>query len=223
MSFHRKAELIRKGIGLVYYKVFQQFVWKFRYNRGGNTFKCSGRLINCSFDIEGKNHRIEIEEGVKLHNVRVTISGSGHHVRIGAGTVWAEWGWIRVEDENNSVLISEQCDFRGCFLTCGDKNTEIRIGRDCLFSAGVVIRSSDSHSILNEQGERINPGRSVDIGQHVWIGNGGLVLKGCKIGENSVVGSNAVVSGKSFPEGSVIVGNPGKVVQTGVNWCKPRI
>ena len=219
----REVELIKKGFGLILYKSFLRFKWNYFLNRNGNRFSCSGRLINCTIDVKGTGNLIEIGRDVKLNNVRISITGDGHTLKIGNGTVWNEWGWIRIEDENNSVIIGDNGDFRGCFFTCSDKNTAINIGEDCLFSADVVLRTSDSHSVLDEAGERINPGRSVEIGRHVWIGNGANVLKGSKVGDNSIVGTMSVVSGKTIPQGSIVAGNPAKILRGGVNWCKSRI
>lgn len=211
----RKIELIKKGLGLICYKLIQRHFWNFFLNRHGNHFICKGRLINCSIEVKGTNNFIEICDNVKLNKVRISITGNGHTLKIGSRTVWNEWGWIRIEDENNSVIIANDGDFRGCFFTCSDRNTQISIGEGCLFSNDVVIRTSDSHSILNNCGERINPGKSVKIAHNVWIGNGAVVLKGSNIGENCIIGTKAVVSGKTFPKGTILAGNPAKSVTGG--------
>lgn len=49
------------------------------------------------------------------------------------------------------------------------------------------------------------------IGDNVFIGAHAIVLMGSNIGANSIIGAGAVVSG-SWPEGSVIAGNPAKLV-----------
>jgi carbonic anhydrase/acetyltransferase-like protein (isoleucine patch superfamily) len=42
-----------------------------------------------------------------------------------------------------------------------------------------------------------------------------VVLNGAKIGRHCLVGAGALVTeGKEFPDGSVIMGRPGKVVRT---------
>ena len=51
----------------------------------------------------------------------------------------------------------------------------------------------------------------VIIGNNVFIGNNCTILPNTIIGDNCVVGAGSVVRGK-FPENSVIVGNPAKVV-----------
>ena len=53
----------------------------------------------------------------------------------------------------------------------------------------------------------------IHIGANTFIGMGALILKGVTIGPNSIVGANAVVT-KSFPEGSVLGGNPAKLIKS---------
>ncbi|HWJ74176.1 MAG TPA: gamma carbonic anhydrase family protein [Kaistia sp.] len=53
------------------------------------------------------------------------------------------------------------------------------------------------------------------IGDNSLIGMGAIVLNGARIGPNSLVGAGALVpEGKDYPEGSLIVGAPGRVVRT---------
>jgi carbonic anhydrase/acetyltransferase-like protein (isoleucine patch superfamily) len=52
------------------------------------------------------------------------------------------------------------------------------------------------------------------IGDNSLIGIGSTVLNGAKIGTNCLVGAHSLVTeGKSFPDGSLILGSPAKVVR----------
>ena len=51
----------------------------------------------------------------------------------------------------------------------------------------------------------------VKIGNNVFIGNNCTILPNTTIGDNCIIGSGSVLRGK-FPENSVIVGNPAKVI-----------
>lgn len=53
--------------------------------------------------------------------------------------------------------------------------------------------------------------KNIEIGNGCFIGMRSIILPGTIIGDNSIVGAGAVVKGK-FPPGSVIVGNPAKVI-----------
>ena len=52
------------------------------------------------------------------------------------------------------------------------------------------------------------------IGDESLIGIGAIILNGAKIGRNCLVGAGALVTeGKEFPDGSMIIGSPAKVVR----------
>ena len=52
------------------------------------------------------------------------------------------------------------------------------------------------------------------IGDESLIGIGAIVLNGAKIGKNCLVGAGSLVTeGKEFPDGSMIMGTPAKVVR----------
>ncbi len=68
------------------------------------------------------------------------------------------------------------------------------------------------------------------VGDGSLIGIGSVVLNGAKIGKNSIVGAGSLVTeGKEFPDGSMILGSPAKVVKSltpeqiaGINQSAPR-
>ncbi len=71
------------------------------------------------------------------------------------------------------------------------------IGDDCMVSYGVIVRNADPHLIYDcESKRRKNKTKSVYIGDHVWIGQNSLILKGTCIDSGSIIGANAVVAGK---------------------------
>jgi len=51
----------------------------------------------------------------------------------------------------------------------------------------------------------------VKIGNNVFIGNNCTILPNTTVGDNCIIGSGSVLRGR-FPENSVIVGNPAKVI-----------
>ena len=63
------------------------------------------------------------------------------------------------------------------------------------------------------------------IGSNTLIGMGATVLNGAKIGDNCLIGAGALITeGKEIPEGSLVMGAPGKVVrmldEAGINGLK---
>ncbi len=62
-----------------------------------------------------------------------------------------------------------------------------------------------------------------EIGDDCLIGIGSVVMDGAKIGRRSIIGSMALVPpGTVIPEGSVVMGVPGKVVATRDNFAANR-
>jgi carbonic anhydrase/acetyltransferase-like protein (isoleucine patch superfamily) len=52
------------------------------------------------------------------------------------------------------------------------------------------------------------------VGDGTLIGIGAIVLNGAKIGKNCIVGAGALVTeNKEFPDGSMIMGSPAKVMR----------
>jgi carbonic anhydrase/acetyltransferase-like protein (isoleucine patch superfamily) len=52
------------------------------------------------------------------------------------------------------------------------------------------------------------------IGDNSLIGMGATILNGAKIGKNCLIGAGALITeGKVIPDGSLVMGAPGKVVR----------
>jgi len=98
----------------------------------------------------------------------------------------------------------------------GDTET-IRIGRGSNIQDLSVLHADVGMPLT--VGEDVTVGHQVTlhgctIGDGCLIGIGAVVLNGAKIGKNSLVGAGSLVTeGKEFPEGSMILGSPAKVVR----------
>lgn len=99
----------------------------------------------------------------------------------------------------------------------GDNET-LTIGRDTNVQDGSVLHS-DMGSPLT-LGEGVTIGHQVmlhgcTVGDNSLIGIQAVILNKARIGRNSIVGAGAVVTeGKEFPDNSLIIGAPAKVVRT---------
>lgn len=183
-----------------------------------------GCLIRCRFKIKGQNNKIIIEENVVLKNTVFEINGNNNTMTISSGSRIYEKGRFRMEDDGGGIFIGNNLHASGIFLSKADNDTHIEIGNNCLFSANIIVRSSDAHSIIDvSDNVRINPGKNVCIGNHVWIGYGVTILKGSRIENDCIVGTNSVVAGLISTSNSLIVGMPAKVVKMNVNWNTERI
>ena len=102
-------------------------------------------------------------------------------------------------------------------VTVRGDNETIEIGAGSNIQDGSVLHSD--HGKPLSIGQRVTVGHMVilhgcSIGDESLIGMGAVVLNGAKIGKNCLVGAGALVTeGKEFPDGSMIVGSPAKVVR----------
>jgi carbonic anhydrase/acetyltransferase-like protein (isoleucine patch superfamily) len=103
----------------------------------------------------------------------------------------------------------------GCVVR-GDTE-KIRIGRNSNIQDGSVLHAD--FGVPLTIGDNVTVGHQVmlhgcTVGDESLIGIGAVVLNGARIGRNCVVGAGALVTeGKEFPDGSLIVGAPAKVVR----------
>lgn len=115
---------------------------------------------------------------------------------------------------------------------------QVVLGEEASVWFGTVVRG-DTESITIGAGSNIQDasvlhadfGKPLVIGKHVTVGHqvmlhgctigdesligiGAVVLNGARIGKNCLVGAGALVTeGKEFPDGSMILGSPAKVVR----------
>lgn len=100
---------------------------------------------------------------------------------------------------------------QSCHITAAGR---LCIGAGTLMSFNVSIQDTDhnyddiNRSVSHQPLTFIN----TVIGENCFIGAGARILAGTTLGRHCVVGANAVVRG-NFPDFSVIVGNPGRVVK----------
>lgn len=109
------------------------------------------------------------------------------------------------------LVIGDNVGFsENCFVQVRGK---VIIENDVIFGPGVSIFSenhdfSSSNSAIKNQGV-IRKG--VRISSGCWLGANSIILDGVELGKNCVVGAGSIVT-KSFPDGSVVVGSPAKII-----------
>lgn len=166
--------------------------------------------------IQGNNNKIFVNKHCILENLHISIIGNNcilildEHVTIRAGK-------IIIQGDSAEVTISKETTIRDAQIISEEDYSSVFIGEDCMFSYGVIMRTSDSHSILNVNKERINKAKNIKIGNHVWVAQNVAILKGTIIGDNSVIGYGSVCAG-FIPTNVVAVGSPARIVKENINW-----
>lgn len=114
------------------------------------------------------------------------------------------------------IVIGNNCSF-GDRIHITSINS-ISIGESLLTGRDVMI-TDNSHGNIKKEELSLSPlmrnlyskGR-INIGNNVWMGDKVTILPGVTLGNGCIVGANSVVT-KSFPDNSIIAGNPAKLIK----------
>jgi carbonic anhydrase/acetyltransferase-like protein (isoleucine patch superfamily) len=93
----------------------------------------------------------------------------------------------------------------------------ITIGENSQLQDGCVVHVDPGFPVI--LGRNVSVGHlamlhGCTIGDGTLIGIKAVILNGAKIGRNCLIGANALVTeGKEIPDGSLVIGSPGKVVR----------
>ena len=131
---------------------------------------------------------------------------------LGAGTWVADSAQVI-----GAVALGENASVWFGAVIRGDTET-IRIGRNSNVQDLSVLHADIGKPLT--VGDNVTVGHQVmlhgcTIGDGSLIGIQAVVLNGAKIGRNCIVGAGSVVTeGKEFPDNSLIIGSPARVVRT---------
>jgi carbonic anhydrase/acetyltransferase-like protein (isoleucine patch superfamily) len=105
------------------------------------------------------------------------------------------WYNCVLRGDNDDLIVGENSNVQDGSVLHTDPGIKLKIGRDCTVGHMVMLHGCE-------------------IGDNTLIGIKSVVLNRAKIGKNSIVGANSLVTeGKSFPDNSMIMGAPAKVVR----------
>ncbi len=114
------------------------------------------------------------------------------------------------------------CDY-GCHITVGENFyanfdctildvASVTIGANVMFGPKVGIYTAGHPIDAAVRNSGVEFGKSVVIGDNVWVGAQTVINPGVTIGDNVVIGSGSVVT-KDIPANVVAVGNPCRVLR----------
>jgi len=102
---------------------------------------------------------------------------------------------------------------RDCFVMANVTITDpafVRLGDNVRLSGCTLFGHDGSVNMINRAyGLRLDRVGKIDVGSHVFIGHGAIVLPGVTIGSKSLIGAGAVVA-RDVPPNSVMVGSPAR-------------
>ncbi len=105
------------------------------------------------------------------------------------------WFNCVLRGDNEWITIGTRTNIQDSSILHTDMGYPLDIGPDCTIGHNVILHGCT-------------------IGAGSLIGMGATILNGAKIGKNCLVGANALVTGgKEYPDNSLIVGSPAKVVR----------
>src|SRR5690349_25101217 len=115
-------------------------------------------------------------------------------VRIKAGA--SLWFGSVLRGDNEWIEIGERSDIQDNCTLHTDPGFPLTVGANTLVGHNVVLHGCT-------------------VGDNTLIGMGAVLLNGAKVGNNCLVGAGALITeGKTFPDSSLIVGSPARVVRT---------
>lgn len=170
--------------------------------------------------VSGIRNRILIEQGCDLSELDVHIDGEDNFLRISSDCRLN--GEIFMKGKRLKVKFGRNTTAEGIYIYCVERSS-ITIGKDCMFSYDVELRTSDAHSLIDiKTSQRINPPGNIIVSDGVWIGARAIISKGAVVPPNTMVGAMSFVN-KAFSEPNTIVaGVPAKVIKRGIVWDRSR-
>jgi carbonic anhydrase/acetyltransferase-like protein (isoleucine patch superfamily) len=138
-----------------------------------------------------------------LGDRQVEVVGSHYYVAESAtvlGSVIIEnnvsvWFGAVVRGDCDRIVLGEGSNVQDCAVLHTDPGIQLILGKNVTVG---------HHAMLH----------GCEIGDGSLVGINAVVLNGAKIGRHCLIGANALVpEGKVIPDGSVVMGSPGKVVK----------
>ncbi|APX88569.1 gamma carbonic anhydrase family protein [Brevirhabdus pacifica] len=105
------------------------------------------------------------------------------------------WFGVTLRGDNEDIVVGEGTNIQDHCVLHTDMGYPLTIGRNC-----TVGHKATLHGCT--------------IGDETLVGMGAMVMNGAKVGRNCLIGAGALVTeGKEIPDGSMVLGAPGKVVR----------
>ena len=105
------------------------------------------------------------------------------------------WFHVVVRADNDLIEIGPDTNVQDASVLHTDAGIQLRLGR------GVTV----GHKVMLH---------GCQVGDYSLIGMNAVILNNASIGKHCLIGANALITeGKQIPDGSVVMGSPGKIVR----------
>ena len=127
---------------------------------------------------------------------RFWIAPDAHVIgRVRLGVDVGIWFGCVLRGDNEWITIGARTNVQEATVMHTDMGCPLDIGENCTIGHRAMLHGCT-------------------IGSNTLIGMGATILNNARIGKNCLVGANALVTeGKEFPDGSLIVGSPARVMR----------
>jgi carbonic anhydrase/acetyltransferase-like protein (isoleucine patch superfamily) len=106
------------------------------------------------------------------------------------------WFGAVIRGDNEWIEIGEGSNVQESSTLHTDMGFPMTIGKGCVIGHNVILHGCT-------------------IGERSLVGMGSIIMNGARIGKNCVIGAGAIITeGKEFPDNSLIIGAPAKVIRT---------
>jgi acetyltransferase-like isoleucine patch superfamily enzyme len=181
-------------------------------------------LWNSKIKTKGENNTVLIGRNVNLKKTRIKVRGNNNKIVISDDVKIYEYCEILIEGNNCEISVGKKTTLGSGHIFCGESNTSIKIGNNCMLSREVNMNTSDFHSIIDKNTNlRINIPQNIIIHDNVWIGFNTRINKGAVIGEHSVVATAAIVPGKHYHSNVILAGVPAKIIKENITWSREKL
>ena len=105
------------------------------------------------------------------------------------------WFGATLRGDNEAIIVGEGSNVQENCVFHTDMGAPLTIGTNCTIGHKVMLHGCT-------------------IGDNSLIGMGATILNNAKIGKNCLIGAGALITeGKEIPDGSLVMGAPGKIVR----------
>lgn len=151
------------------------------------------------YPLQGKENQIEIttlgETNMNLHETARIAKGAIVYGDVTLGEKSSIWYNAVVRGDQSTIEIGKYSNIQDNCTVHVDSNHPVKIGDYVTIGHGAIIHGCT-------------------IGNNCLIGMGAIILNDAVIEDNCIIGAGSLVTqGKVIPEGSMVLGSPGKVIR----------